>query len=132
MLKKTITYTDYNGNERTEDFYFNLTESEVNEKNLTTPGGYLEMIDRVVKAQDAPSLIKVFKEFILDAYGIKSEDGRRFIKNDEVREAFSQTEAYNIMFMELATDDKKASEFVNGVLPNKKPANVSSIPAPKQ
>lgn len=117
MLKQTITYTDYNGNERTEDFYFNLTKAEVMEMEMSTSGGLTETIQRIVTAQDAPAIIKIFKDIVLRAYGEKSLDGKRFIKNDELREAFSQTEAYSQLFMELATDADKASKFVNGIMP---------------
>lgn len=119
MLAKTITYTDYNGLERTETFYFNLTEAEVMEMELSTAGGLSDTITKIVEAKDAPTLIKIFKDLILKAYGEKSADGRRLIKNDEVRDAFSQTEAYSQLFMELAFDADKAAEFVNGIAPNK-------------
>lgn len=118
MLKKTITYTDYNGSERTEDFYFNLTKAEVVEMEMSTTGGLAEMIKKIVAAQDAPSIIAIFKKLILKAYGEKSPDGKRFIKSDEISIAFSQTEAYSQLFMELATDADKAAEFVNGITPN--------------
>lgn len=118
MLKKTITYTDYNGSERTEDFYFNLTKAEVVEMEMSTTGGLVEMIKKIVAAQDAPSIIAIFKKLILKAYGEKSPDGKRFIKSDEISNAFSQTEAYSQLFMELATDADKAAEFVNGITPN--------------
>ena len=117
MLKKTITYTDYNGSERTEDFYFNLTKAEIMEMELTTAGGLSEMIEKIVAAKDAPTIIKVFKDLVLKAYGEKSPDGRRFMKSPEIREAFSQTEAYSQLFMELATDDEAAAKFVNGIIP---------------
>lgn len=117
MLKKSITYTDYNGIERTEDFYFNLTKAELMEMEMGTTGGFAEMVQRIVAAKDAPAIIKIFKEMILKAYGQKSPDGRRFIKNEEIREEFSQTEAFSILYMELATDDKAAAKFVNGVMP---------------
>lgn len=118
MIKETITYTDYNGVERTEDFYFNLTKAEVTEMQLQTEGGLSEMIERIVKAQDVPQIVGIFKTIILKAYGVKSADGRRFIKNDQLRDEFSQTEAYSQLFMTLATDADKAADFVNGVLPN--------------
>ena len=117
MLKKTITYTDYNGTERTEDFYFNLTKAEIMDMEMGTTGGLAEMIKKIVKTQDAPAIIKIFKDLVLKAYGEKSADGRRFIKTDEIRDGFAQTEAYSQLFMELATDAEKASEFVNGIVP---------------
>ena len=117
MLKKTITYVDYNGTERTEDFYFNLTKAEIMEMEMSTTGGLAEMISRIVTAQDAPAIIKVFKDLVLKAYGIKSPDGKRFIKSDVIAAEFAQTEAYSILFMELATDADAASKFVNGIIP---------------
>ena len=117
MLKKNIKYTDYNGVERNEDFYFNLSKAEITEMELSTTGGLAEMINKVVAAQDVPSIIKIFKELILKAYGEKSPDGKRFIKSEELSREFSQTEAYSNLFMELATDAEKAAEFVNGIVP---------------
>ena len=117
MLKKTITYTDFNGVERTEDFYFNLTKAEIAEMELEVPGGMTTMIERITKTQDTPSLIKVFKELILRSYGKKSDDGRRFIKNKELVEEFKDSEAYSELFMELATNAEAASAFVNGITP---------------
>ena len=117
MLKKTITYNDYNGNERTEDFYFNLTKAEIMEMELGTTGGLAEMLTRIVAAQDAPAIIKVFKDLVLKAYGEKSPDGKRFIKSEELSTAFSQTEAYSQLFMELATNADEAAKFVNGIVP---------------
>lgn len=119
MLKKTITYTDYNGSERTEDFYFNLTEAEILELELSTEGGLQQMIERIIAAQDMPSLSKYFKKIILMSYGEKSPDGKRFIKSDKLSEEFSQTEAYSQLYMELATDDKIAADFINGIIPSK-------------
>ncbi len=117
MLKKTITYIDYNGNERTEDHYFNLTEAEAMEMELSTTGGLTETIRRIVEAQDNPAIFKIFKELILKAYGVKSPDGKRFIKSEEISTAFSQTEAYSKFFMELATNADAAAAFVNGITP---------------
>ena len=117
MLKKTITYTDYNGVERTEDFYFHFNKAELAEMEMGTAGGYAEMIKKIIAAQDAPTLIKIFKEIVLKAYGMKSDDGKRFMKSPEIAEAFSQTEAYSILFMELATDADAAQKFVNGIMP---------------
>lgn len=117
MLKKTVKYTDYNGVERTEDFYFNLNKAEIMEMEMMTKGGMAEMIQKIVAAQDAPAIIKIFKDLVLQAYGVKSPDGKRFIKNDEVRDEFVQSEAYSIIFMELATDADAAAKFVNGIIP---------------
>ena len=118
MLKKIITYTDYNGVERTEPFYFNLSKAELMEMELGVTGGMTEMLDKIIAAKDAPSLMKTFKEMIMKAYGVKSDDGKRLIKSEELSIAFTQTEAYSVMFMELITDDKAAADFVNGIIPN--------------
>lgn len=117
MIKKTITYVDYNGTERTEDFYFNLTKAELMEMELGHAGGFTEMIQKIINANDTPEIIKVFKMLLLKSYGKKSEDGKRFVKSEELATEFEQTEAYSQLFMELATDDKLASEFINGVVP---------------
>lgn len=129
MLKKTITYTDYNGVERTEDFYFNLSKSEVIEMEMGTNGGYAEMIRKIVDAQDMPSIIKIFKDLVLKAYGEKTPDGKRFVKSEEISEAFAQTEAYSNLFMELATDSKAAADFVNGIIPNDIAKKASNLPS---
>ena len=117
MLKKTIKYTDYNGVDREEDFYFNLTKAEIMEMELGTSGGLAEMIEKVVKSQDGPTIMKIFKDLVLKAYGEKTPDGKRFVKSEEIANAFSQTEAYSILFMELATDANAAANFVNGIIP---------------
>lgn len=117
MITKTITYTDYNGVERTEKFYFNLSKAEVLEMEMSTEGGLAETIQKIVDAKDAPAIIRVFKDLVLKAYGVKSDDGRRFIKSKELSEAFSQTEAYSEIFMDLATDADAAAKFVNGIVP---------------
>ena len=117
MIKKTITYKDYNQVDRTEDFYFNLSKAEVMEMEMSTSGGLAEIITGIVAVQDQPAIIKIFKDLILKAYGEKSPDGKRFIKSDELSIAFSQTEAYSQLFMELATDAEAASAFVNGIVP---------------
>lgn len=117
MLKKTITYTDYNGNERTEDFYFNISKAEAMEMEMSVNGGLSEMAKKIVAAQDMPSIIKLCKEMVLKAYGEKTLDGKRFVKSAEISEAFSQTEAYSILFMELASDPLAAAAFFNGISP---------------
>lgn len=117
MLKKTITFTDYNGVSRTEDYYFNLSKAEIMEMEMSTSGGLGEMLKQIVAAQDAPAIIQVFKDLILKAYGKKSPDGKRFIKSEEIRTEFEQTEAYSNLFMELATDADAASAFINGIVP---------------
>lgn len=134
MLKKTITYTDYSGNERTEDFYFNLSKAECLEMEMSTDGGMEQMLRRIIAAQDMPTIIDTFKKIILKAYGEKSPDGKRFIKIDDkgvsVSNAFSQTEAYSDLFIELSTNADAAAKFINAVIPNepiKAPENIQRI-----
>lgn len=129
MLKKTIPYTDYNGVERVEDFYFNLSKAESMEMELSIPGGLTGMIRQIVAAQDVPTIIATFKQIILKAYGEKSPDGRRFIKSEELSKAFSETEAYSILYMELATDANAAAEFVNGIVPKETDTTAAQQPA---
>lgn len=117
MLKKTIVYTDYNGNERKETFYFNFTQAELTDMNLSVQGGYQSWIRQIIDTQNVPEIAKIFKKIIYESYGEKSSDGRRFIKSKELSEAFAQTEAYSKLYMELATDAKAAADFVNGVMP---------------
>lgn len=117
MFKKTITYLDYNGLEIKEDFYFNLTKAEIMEMQLQKSGGFAEKIQKVVDAKDVPELVSIFKELILKSYGVKSDDGKRFIKTEKVREEFTQTEAYSDLYVELATNADSASAFVNGIIP---------------
>lgn len=117
MIKKTISYTDYDGNNRTEDFYFHMSEEEVVSFQRSVNGGIRKQVERIAQAQDESRIIDIFKDLIKRSYGVKSPDGRRFIKNEEVFNDFAQTPAYSIMFMELARDDKKAIEFLNGIVP---------------
>ena len=117
MLEKVIKYTDFKGNKREETFTFNLTPAEVMELELGTTGGLAEAIQSIIEAQDAPSIIKTFKEIILKSYGKISADGREFMKSEEISKSFSQTNAYSKLFMELSTDDKAAAAFINGIVP---------------
>lgn len=117
MLKKEITYTDYNGNERTETHYFNLSKAEMLDMELFTEGGYVNMLERVIKENDQIAIIKIFKELVMKSYGKKSEDGRRFVKSQELLDEFMQSEAFSEFYMELATDSNAAAEFANGIMP---------------
>lgn len=119
MISKTIKYTDYNDIEREETFLFNLSKAELMEMELAVPGGYTEYLKRIVAAQNVPELANVFKELILKTYGVKSDDGKRFIKSKELTDAFEQTEAYSELYMELATNTESAIAFINGVIPKK-------------
>lgn len=122
MLKKTIKYTDYNGVKREETKYFNLDKAEIMEMELSTVGGFAEMVEKVVSAQDIPTIIAIFKDLVLKAYGEKSADGKSFIKLDEegrpLSRKFAQTAAYSELFMELSTNAEAAAEFINGIVPS--------------
>lgn len=117
MIKKTVTYTDYKGVERTEDFYFNLTKAEITMMELSTQGGLQEKISRIVEKQDGAEIIAIITDLIAKAYGEKSVDGRQFIKSKELSDAFSFTPAYDVIFMELVTNPENAAAFFNGVVP---------------
>lgn len=129
MLKKTVTYIDFDGNERTEDFFFNLTEQEIAEMELSTEGGLGNFINKAVAAKSQVELIELFKKLILAAYGVKSADGRRFVKNDAVREDFMSTQAFSDIYMELVQDADKASAFFNGIVPKEKNKAPVTLPA---
>ena len=118
MLKKTIKYTDYDGNQREEEFLFNMSKADVIEW-LVTNGDYTydKLIDQMSKKRDGKAIMGVFKDLIYRSYGEKSVDGRRFIKSQEVKDNFMETEAYSELFVELITDAKKAAEFLNAVIP---------------
>lgn len=118
MLKELIEYTDFDGNKRSEYHYFNFTESEIQEMDLRSPGGLEARLKRITEERDPNALVDYFKSLILDAYGVKSEDGRRFIKSKELSEEFAQTGAYNTLFMRLSTDTDYAIKFVKGIIPN--------------
>lgn len=120
MLKKTITYEDYDGNTRTEDLYFFISKSELMDMELSTPGGFANKLERISKAQDGAEIMKIFRELILKSYGEKSDDGRSFVKKRNglnLSEAFEQTEAFNQLYTELLMNPDKASAFINGIMP---------------
>lgn len=119
MLKKTITYTDYDGNERTEHFYFNLTEDEIISMELSAEGGLSKKIENIVSAQNNHQIYKLFREMIINAYGEKSPDGRRFMKSKEITDNFLQTEAFSVLIRELGSNAETAQAFVNGIIPQK-------------
>lgn len=126
MLKKVITYTDYDGNERTETHYFNLSKAEMLDMELFTAGGYSNMLERVINEQNQVEIVKIFKELVLKAYGIKSDDGKRFMKSDEITRAFTETEAFTELYMELATDSEAAAAFATGIMPKDIQAQVKN------
>lgn len=127
MIKETIEYTDYNGTDRKEDYYFNLTEAELMEMEMSTNGGMTGLINNIIAAQDAPAIIAIFKDLLLKSYGQKSLDGKRFIKNQALRDEFEQSPAYSQLFMKLATNSDDAAKFINGIMPAKLADQVSAM-----
>ena len=124
MLKKTIKFEDYNGVQRTEDHYFNLTKAELMKMEMGTTGGFTEMINGLIAAQDVPSIMTIFEDIIKRSYGRKTPDGRGFEKSQEIYESFAQTEAYSELFMSLITDADEAAKFFNGIVPAELAAQV--------
>lgn len=118
MLKKTITYTDFDGNKRTEDFYFNLTKAEVIEMELSTKGGLIKAVEKIIAEQDSKKIVEILKDVVLRSYGEKSPDGRRFVKTKELRAGFEQTEAYSDLIVEMFSDADMSAAFMNGITPN--------------
>lgn len=131
MIAKTISYTDYDDNERTETFYFHLSKAELTEMELSTEGGLEKAIKKIISEQKIEELVKIFKGLILKSYGEKSPDGRRFVKSEELTAEFTQTEAYSVLFMELATDDVAAIEFIEGLMPKGLEASVRGVEVTK-
>ena len=136
MLKKTITYVDYDNVERTEEFHFNLSKAELMEMNLGQSGGLLAVLTKITETQDIPKIMEQFKQIILKSYGEKSLDGKRFIKSPQMTEEFTQTEAYSQLFMELSTNDMAAAAFIKGIVPSDisaqlpdDPQKVKSLPS---
>lgn len=116
MIVKTVTYTDFNGNERTENFWFHLSRPELTEMLLGIDNNIETYIKTIIKSENYYEIVKIFKKLLLQAYGEKSEDGRRFIKLPEKTKEFSESEAYSVLFTELTTNEEKASEFINGLI----------------
>lgn len=130
MLVKEITYTDFNGKERKEKFLFNLNKSELVKMELSAEGGYAERLQSIVDAKGNAEIMTIFEKIILAAYGEKSEDGKRFMKSAEISEAFSQTAAYDQLFIELITDADAAAKFINAIIPDEVKPDHQAIPAP--
>jgi len=117
MIKWPITFTDYDGNEIKEDFYFNLNKAELVEMQFNVNGAYSSFIERISNERDLKALGEEFKKIILNSYGKKSDDGRLFRKSQQMRDDFEQSEAYATLYMELLSDSDKAAKFVKGILP---------------
>lgn len=132
MYRKRITYEDFDGTTRTEEFLFNMTETELTKWSMETSGGMLQQINRITDSKNEVELFKLFDEIIDRSYGIKTPNGRGFVKTPEALADFKATEAYNLFYMELVTDAKVASDFVNGVVPAKLREKARAAAAAKQ
>jgi hypothetical protein len=128
MIKRTITYPNYNGGNVTEDFYFNLTKRELIKWEVSKKGGLSERLEQIVKDDDRAGLVEVVEDLLTMSYGVKSDDGKRFIKSQELVDEFIQTEAYDVLFMELVSDPDKASEFIKGIIPAEMAKQVENMP----
>lgn len=117
MLKREFKYKDFNDEDVTETFYFNLTKPELIEMEVSYAGGMHATLMRIMESTNKEEILALFKRIILASIGEKSEDGRRFIKNEQITLEFTQTPAYELLFMELASDHDKAAAFVNKVMP---------------
>jgi len=124
MIKKTVTYEDFNGEKKTKELWFHFSESEITNEELTTEGGLYNTIRKMTEEQDRIMLAKLFRQIILKSYGEKSADGERFMKSQEIMDNFEHSAAYDALYMELATDTQKVSDFVKGTLPKNLAARV--------
>lgn len=133
MYKETVTFTDLNDVEREEDCYFHLNEAELMKLEAGITGGFVEMIDKAIKAKDGKTILDTFDDIMHKSYGVKSADGRKFIKNEEVWLNFKETEAYSIIFTKLVTDADYASKFIAGIIPKNIKESVKDVaPAAKK
>lgn len=130
MIKKTITYTDYNGVQRTEDFYFNLSKPDLVELDVEYPEGFAEKIKNVMETNDKKEMVRIFKDLIMRSYGVKDADGRHFKKSKELSEEFVETPAYGELFMEIGYDSKAAADFLNGLIPSDLQNATQNLAAP--
>lgn len=127
MLKRQVTYTDFNDEQQTEELSFHLSKAELIEMELSMEGGVQKHLETIIATDDGKAIMEAFKEIILRSYGVRSPDGKRFIKNDQIREEFLSSEAYSELFMSLVTDPAAAADFVNGILPNGLEADVAKM-----
>lgn len=128
MIKKTVTYVDFDEQERTEDFYFNLTKAELTKMFNSVSGGLEKYLDQIIKTKDAPKIMENFEAILKASYGVKTNDGRGFMKSEELFESFKATQAYSDIFMELCTDAEAAAAFIKGVLPKDLAAEIDKAP----
>lgn len=129
MITITETYTDWNGMQRTEDFRFHFSQAELMEMEMSTEGGFSARVNRIINANSQTELFQIMKTFVLDAFGVKSEDGRRFMKDEDIRRSFQECPAYSKIFMRLATNSEEASKFINGVTPEDMPKPMATTAA---
>ena len=132
MIKETITYVDYDGNKRTEDHYFNLSKAELTELQLSKKGGFHAYLTRIINSNDTPEIVKIFKEIITMSYGIKSDDGKKFVKKAEYVEDFLQSEAYSEFLMKIMGEEGEAAKFINGLMPSELMSEIEKMGGPEK
>ena len=132
MIKKTITYTDYNGASHTQDYYFNLSKADLIEMELSVKDGFSNKLEAISKAKDQTEVIPILKDVISRSVGVKSDDGKRFVRNNDIRDDFMQSEAYSELLVELLSDEKNAADFMNGLVNTAGGANTTALPPVKQ
>lgn len=128
MIKETITYTDYNGTERTEDFYFNMTKTELLRMEQDKSGSFSGVLEKFIKAKDNADLFDAIEKFIFKAYGEKSADGRQFKKSEEISESFFQSPAYEVLFDKLNGNSEYSYNFIMGIVPAELSKQVAENP----
>lgn len=130
MIIETVTYENYYGEKKTKDLYFHLTKPELVDLQVSETEGLDKYIKRISASESQKEIVEVFKKIVKMAYGVVSPDGDRFMKNQEVKDAFLESPAYEAVYMRLATDEKEAAKFINGIMPKDldKPA-ISAIDA---
>lgn len=139
MYKKVIKYTDFNDVEREEPFYFNLSKAELTRMSFSHGGGFQDFLQKLIDTKDTTKLYEIFEQLVQMSYGVKSDDGRRFIKNEEVLNDFTQTDAYSELLVELLGSAEAASEFVTGIMPKdiseevakQQKVNINALPGGK-
>jgi hypothetical protein len=115
MLKKTVKYTDFDNVERTDTLYFNLTQAELLEIEIHTPGGMEKTIKNAVSDEKSDKIFDIMKELIMKSYGEKNSDGK-FIKTAAISEAFSHTECYSTLLFDVLETSEKAANFFNAII----------------
>lgn len=119
MIKETVTYKDFDGNEQTDVLYFNLTRAELSELQFSVEGGFKAYVQKIVESKDSKEIFTTFKKILLMSYGEKSADGKCFTKSEEIRNKFENSAAYDELLMTILQDENKAAALINGIIPER-------------